>query len=138
VASDPVSRSGSRRESRETALGLLYAAEIRGCPAREELDRQPLTPDRYVQDMVRGIAEHQDDLDALIARFAKGWRIDRMPAIDRLLLRMGCWELVHRADIPTGAVLNEAVELARQFSTEDSSRFVNGVLAAVAKDARGA
>jgi N utilization substance protein B len=86
--------------------------------------------------MVLGVGEHLGELDALITRFAKGWRIERMPAVDRALLRMGCWELAHRPDVPTGAILSEAVDLAREYSTEDSSRFVNGVLAAVAKHLR--
>lgn len=133
---DPASRIGSRRENRETALGFLYAAESRGCTPAEELARQPLEQDRYVRDMVLGVGEHLGELDALITRFAKGWRIERMPAVDRALLRMGCWELAHRPDVPTGAILSEAVDLAREYSTEDSSRFVNGVLAAVAKHLR--
>lgn len=136
MADDPTARVGSRRENRETALGLLYAAETRGCSPEEELERQPVAPDPYVQDIVRGVARHRDDLDALIARYAKGWRIDRMPAVDRILLRMASWELVHRPDVPTGAVLSEAVELAGRFSTEDSGRYLNGVLAAVAREVR--
>jgi N utilization substance protein B len=136
VAGDPASRIGSRRENRETALGLLYAADMRGCTPETELDRQPVPPDRYVRDMVAGVGEHLGELDALIARYAKGWRIERMPSIDRTLLRMGAWELAHRPDVPTGAILSEAVDLAREYSTEDSSRFVNGVLAALAKHLR--
>jgi N utilization substance protein B len=109
---------------------------MRGCSPADEVARQPLEPDRYVREMVLGVGDHLGELDALITRFAKGWRIERMPAIDRTLLRMGCWELSHRADVPTGAILSEAVDLAREYSTDDSSRFVNGVLAAVARHLR--
>ena len=67
---------------------------------------------------------------------AHNWDLDRMPALDRALLRLGAFELVHRPDVPTGAVINEAVELASQYSTDDSGRFVNGVLAAIAREVR--
>jgi N utilization substance protein B len=127
---------GSRREARERALALLYEAEAKGASGADVLDAQPIEVEEYAADLVAGVADHQPELDALISRFAKGWVIGRMPAVDRNLLRMACYELVHRADVPPNVVINEAVELAKRYSTDDSGRFVNGVLAAVAAEVR--
>jgi N utilization substance protein B len=77
-----------------------------------------------------------DSLNEAISRHAKGWTIERMPVLDRAILRMGIFELTSRAEVPTAVVIDEAVELAKRFSTDDSGRFVNGVLAAVAREAR--
>jgi transcription antitermination protein NusB len=126
----------NRREARERALGLLYEAEVRGLPAADVVDAQPLAPDSFAVELVTGVADHVADLDALIGRYARGWSVERMPTIDRLLLRMGAYELVHRPDVPPAVSISEAVGLAKRFSTEDSGRFVNGVLAAVAAQAR--
>ncbi|HEX7133653.1 MAG TPA: transcription antitermination factor NusB [Iamia sp.] len=127
---------GSRREARERALALLYEAEAKGATGAEVLDDQPIEVEEYAADLVAGVAEHQAELDALIGKLAKGWVIGRMPAVDRNLLRMACYELVHRLDVPPNVVINEAVELAKRYSTDDSGRFVNGVLAAVASEVR--
>ena len=79
-----------------------------------------------------GVGENQDDLDAVIASHARNWDVDRMPALDRAILRLATYELMHRPDVPTAVVISEAVELAKSYSTDDSSRYVNGVLSAVA------
>ena len=79
-----------------------------------------------------------DELDALITRFARDWRLERMPLIDLTVLRMAAFELVHRPDVPTAAAIAEAVALAKRFSTDNSGRFVNGVLASIAEVARPA
>lgn len=127
----------TRRESRERALGLLYAAEAQSVTPAEVLAAQVVTPDPYAGALVAGVGDHLADLDATIsANLAGGWELSRLPAIDRAVLRLGVYELAHRSDIPTAVVLNEAVELAKGFSTEDSGRFVNGVLAAVARQER--
>jgi transcription antitermination protein NusB len=118
-------------------LSLLYEADAKGCSPTAVLDEQVLPPDPFVADVVSGVAEHQAEADDLIRRFAKGWTIERMPVIDRTLLRMGCYELAHRPDVPTGAVISEAVELAKRYSTDDSGKFVNGLLARIAKELRG-
>ena len=128
---------GTRREARERALSLLYEADAKGCSPAAVLDEQVLPPDPFVVDLVAGVGEHQGEADALISAFAKGWSIERMPVIDRTLLRMGCYELAHRPDVPTGAVISEAVELAKRYSTDDSGKFVNGLLARIAKELRG-
>jgi N utilization substance protein B len=127
---------GSRREARERALALLYEAEAKGEPGSDVLDAQPIQVEEYAADVVAGVADHQADLDALIGRFAKGWVVARMPAVDRTILRMACYELAHRPDVPPNVVINEAVELAKRYSTDDSGRFVNGVLAAVSAELR--
>jgi len=128
---------GTRREARERALSLLYEADAKGCTPAAVLDEQVLAPDPFVVDLVAGVGEHQAEADTLISAYAKGWTIERMPVIDRTLLRMGCYELAHRPDVPTGAVISEAVELAKRYSTDDSGKFVNGLLARIAKEVRG-
>jgi N utilization substance protein B len=128
---------GSRHEARERALSLLYEADAKGCAPSEVLAEQVIAPDPFVTDVVTGVDEHQAETDALIRRFAKGWTLERMPVIDRTLLRMGIYELAHRPDVPTGAVISEAVELAKRYSTDDSGKFVNGMLARIAKELRG-
>ncbi len=127
---------GSRREARERALALLYEAEAKDESGASVLDAQPIEVDEYAADLVAGVSDHRSELDALISRFAKGWVIERMPAIDRTVLRMACYELAHRPDVPPNVAINEAVELAKRYSTDDSGRFVNGVLAAVSAEVR--
>ncbi|HWG74754.1 MAG TPA: transcription antitermination factor NusB [Acidimicrobiales bacterium] len=124
--------AGSRREARERALGLLYEAEVKGQAPRALLDGLPVTPDAFVVDVVRGVSSNAAEIDLLIAGHSIDWAVERMPAVDRALLRMATFELMDRPDVPTGAVISEAVELAKQYSTEESGRFVNGVLAAIA------
>lgn len=128
---------GSRREARERALALLYEAEAKDAAGTDVLDAQPIEVDAYAADVVTGVADHRDALDAIIGRHARGWTIERMPALDRTILRMASYELCHRPDVPPNVVINEAVELAKRYSTDDSGRFVNGVLAAVASEQRG-
>jgi N utilization substance protein B len=126
----------TRRQARERALGLLYEADAKQRPAGAVVDDQPAPPDPFAVDVAVGVETHREQIDGLIRRFARGWSLERMPTVDRLLLQMGSYELLHRADVPTGAVISEAVELAKRFSTEDSSRFVNGVLARIAEEVR--
>ena len=127
---------GSRRGARERALGLLYESESKDRSPAEVLDELPIEPDPYTADVVTGVGEHLAEVDELIGRHARDWTVDRMPVVDRTLLRIAVFELLHRPDVPTGAVISEAVELAKRFSTEESGRFVNGVLSAVATDVR--
>jgi len=133
---DPIDAIGSRREARETALGILYAAEAQGRDLLEVLADRPVAPSSYVVEVVEGVAATLDQLDEMIGRYAEGWRTDRMPAVDRALLRMAVYELCHRLDVPTAAVLSEVVDLAGDYSTERSSRFVNGIASAVAAEVR--
>jgi transcription antitermination protein NusB len=129
---------GTRREARERALGLLYEADAKGQTLSEVLGDLPVVPERFVLDVVQGVEDRLVEIDRLIAGHSIDWTIDRMPVVDRTLLRMATFELLDRSDVPTGVVISEAVELAKQYSTEESGRFVNGVLAAVALAVRSA
>lgn len=126
----------TRRQARERALSLLYEAELKDLPPRQLLATLPVEPLRFAADLLEGVDDHAAEIDGYISRFARGWALGRMPALDRALLRIAVFELLHRPDVPTGAVLAEAVELAGRYSTEDSSRFVNGVLAEIAREVR--
>ncbi len=129
--------SDDRRAARERALGLLYEAEAKGMTPLEVLAAQVIEPEPIALQIVAGIGEHQIAIDALIeSRLTSGWKFERLASIDRAVLRIGVYELQQRPDVPTKVVLNEAIELAKIFSTEDSGKFVNGVLAAVAKSVR--
>jgi N utilization substance protein B len=127
---------GARRRARERALSLLYEAESKDVGPETVLGDLPVAPDRYAIEVVQGVAAHGEEIDGWLRRYAREWALERMPAIDRALLRMAVFELLHRPDVPTAVVLSEAVELASRYSTDDSGRFVNGVLAAVAAEAR--
>jgi N utilization substance protein B len=137
VAAD-AGAGGSRRQARERALSLLYEAESKDVPAAAVLAALPVEPAPFAAQLVAGVGEHVDEIDKWITNYARDWTIDRMPALDRALLRMGIFELLHRPDVPTGAVISEAVELAQRFSTDESSRFVNGMLARIAETVRPA
>ena len=128
--------AGSRREARERAMSLLYEAETKGVAPADLLGELPARPEPFVAELVRGVGEHADRVDALIGKFARDWAIDRMPAVDRNVLRLAVYELLERPDVPTAAVISEAVELAKRYSTDESGRFVNGVLASVAAEVR--
>jgi N utilization substance protein B len=127
---------GSRREARERALSLLYEAQAKNLTPVQLLAELPVEPDPFAAGLAVGVGDHRDRLDELIARFAVGWALDRMPVIDLTLLRMAVYELLERPDVPTGAVISEAVELAKAYSTDESGRFVNGVLGAIALEVR--
>lgn len=123
---------GSRREARERALGLLYEAETKDVDGGAVLRAQPVEVEPYAADLVEGVSSHRAALDEVIGLHARGWTVARMPAIDRTILRMATYELLHRSDVPPNVSINEAVDLAKRYSTDDSGRYVNGVLAAVA------
>ena len=127
---------GSRREARERALELLYEAEAKGQAPAAVLQDLPLTPDPFAVALVTGVGERLEELDGHIERLAKDWTVERMPWVDRSILRLGAFELLARPDVPTGAVLSEAVELAKRFSTDEAGRFVNGVLSNLARQVR--
>ena len=128
--------SSERRQARERALSLLYEAETKGQSPAEIVAEQVLDPDPFTTDVVTGVETSGAEIDALITRFSRNWPLERMPALDRTLLRMGVYELAHRPDVPTGVVLSEIVDLASEYSTDDSGPFVNGVLAAIAAEVR--
>jgi N utilization substance protein B len=126
--------AGGRHEARERALALLYEAEQKAMTPSALLAELPVAPDPFAEDLVRGVEATQDELDDLIAVAATNWRLDRMAVLDRAILRLGAYELAHRPDVPIAVALDEAVELAKVYSTDDSPKFVNGVLARVASE----
>jgi N utilization substance protein B len=127
---------GTRREERERALSLLYEAEAKDVRAGALLAQLPVSPEPFVVDLVTGVDAHRDRIDELISRHAIDWTLDRMPAVDRNILRLSIYELLERPDVPLGAVISEAVELAKRYSTDESGRFVNGMLASIASETR--
>jgi N utilization substance protein B len=125
----------ARSRARKRALDLLYAAEMRGVDVVRFLDQAieagegPSNP--YVQVLVRGVAEHRSRIDELLTEYSEGWALNRMPAVDRSVLRMGVFELLWAEDVPDAVAVDEAVTLVRDLSTDDSPGFVNGVLGAM-------
>lgn len=114
-------------------MQALYGAEIGKKEAALMIDEtvgaaSPPETRTFVRDLVLGTLDHADESDRIIAPLLEGWTLDRLPTIDRIVLRMGVFELTHRTETPPPVVINEAVELAKKFSTEDSGRFINGVL----------
>jgi N utilization substance protein B len=128
--------SGPRRQAREAALQILYFWEVGRAQPQSAIEayfaeHQPDAgePMRdFASRLVHGTVADVVELDALIEQHSRHWRIERLAVIDRLILRMAVWELRNESDTPPAAVLNEALELARRFSTEDAVRFINGVL----------
>ena len=128
----------ARSKARKRALDLLYAAELRGDDAVATLDAAvaegegPTNP--YTATLVRGVSEHLARIDELLAQYAQGWTLDRMPAVDRTALRLGVFELLYADDVPAAVAVSEAVALVRDLSTDDSPAYVNGVLGAMVRD----
>jgi transcription antitermination protein NusB len=129
---------GSRHEARERALALLYEAEAKSLAPHQVLAELALPAEPYAAHLVDGVDRHGAELDDVIGRYAQGWTLERMPSIDRNVLRIGLFELLHCPDVPTGAAIDEAVALTKEFSTDEGGRYVNGILAAVARDRRDA
>ena len=131
----------ARTKARKRALDLLYGADVReesiNTALAVEQARADADPKRgsswpYAREIVVGITEHGDEIDELIETYAQGWKIERMPAVDRALVRMGIWEILYNDEVPDTVAISEAVELASEFSTEESGKFVNGLLARIA------
>ncbi len=129
---DPLVAGSQRRQVRERALGLLYEAEAKGIDMAELLADQELPLDPYAHTLVSGAAEHQNKIDARLEEFSERWPVARMPALDRAILRLASFELAHSTDISVAVIINEAVELAHEYSTPASAGFINGLLSQVA------
>ncbi|MGI9577044.1 MAG: transcription antitermination factor NusB [Microthrixaceae bacterium] len=128
---------GGRTAARERAVHLLYEASMTERSGSEVLAEQVVAADRYAEDLVAGVEQSSAELDALIGDLAPaGWTLARMASLDLCVLRVACWELLHSPDVPTGVILAEAVALAESYGTDDSPRFVNGLLAAAAARVR--
>ena len=126
----------TRREARERALELCYESEARDVDVAVLVDELAVAPDPYAETLVTGVAEHRDEIDALLGKLSQRWTVDRMPAVDRALLRIGAYELGWEPALPTAVVIDEAVELAGRYSTRDSGRFVNALLSRMAAELR--
>jgi len=131
---------GARSKARKRALDVLYESELRGLPSLDVLAERlaqadPPVPE-YAVELVEGVVANRERIDALLTSYAVDWPLDRMPAVDRNLLRLGTYELLW-TDVPEGVAISEAVELATSLSTDESPKFVNGVLARVAAEERG-
>jgi N utilization substance protein B len=127
----------ARSKARKRALDILFEAEQRGSPVLDLLAERitlgsPPVPG-YAADLVRGVATRAGRIDELISQYAQGWTLDRMPAVDRNVLRIGVYELLWADDVPDAVAINEAVLLAQDLSTDASPAFVNGLLARIAE-----
>lgn len=123
----------ARSKARKRAVDVLYAAEARSAdPLQVMADRvagpEPYVLDEYGESLIRGVVEHQRRIDDLLVQHAEGWTLERMPAVDRTILRIAVYELLHQPDVPAAVVIDEAVEAAKTLSTDNSPKFVNGVL----------
>ena len=128
----------ARSKARKRALDLLYASEVRRENPVDALDRAVADGDGptndYTATLVRGVVEHQAAIDELLRGASEGWSLERMPAVDRNVLRLGVWELLYATDVPDQVALSEATALVRELSTDDSPAFVNGILGAIQRD----
>jgi N utilization substance protein B len=118
----------SRRLERARALELLYESQIKGISIDEMLRELPVQPEPFVGEVLLGVEQHAEQLDEQIASRLINWDLDRIALIDKLILRIAVWELTNRPQTPVAVVISEAVELAKEFSTDESGKFVNGVL----------
>jgi N utilization substance protein B len=133
---------GARSKARKRAVDILFESDLRGLDPvtllAERVGAPGLPPvSDYTVSLVQGVAAHRDDIDRMLAEHARGWAVERMPAVDRAVLRLGVFELLFSDEVDDAVAIDEAIELARSLSTDDSPRFVNGVLGAIATLARG-
>ena len=127
-----------RSDARERALNVLFEADVRGNTPSEVVARIQVPLDDLTMMIVDGVAEQRAKIDSIITTHSHSWTLDRMATTDRNVLRIGTYELLSRDDVPTAVVLSEAVGLAKRYGTDDSGRFVNGVLSAISRTVRGA
>ncbi len=130
---------GLRREGRENAVQALYAIELSPSPPREaialfwETERFKSAARAFAGELLTGILEHRDEIDAQISAKSPNWSLTRMAKIDLAIIRLAAYELIFRGDIPKNVTINEAIEIAKKFGTEDSPAFVNGILDEIAR-----
>jgi N utilization substance protein B len=126
----------SRRAARRQAIDVLYQADVTGRDPRAvlvEWGAAERTLDPFARELVEGVAANRAEIDELLASRAEHWSLDRMATLDRTILRVACFEILHLPEVPPGVAVNEAVQIAKELSTEDSGRFVNGVLGTIAR-----
>lgn len=130
----------ARSKARKRAVDLLYEADLRGADALVTLQDRVALAEPPINDftvgLVEGVHRHRERIDEILSAYAEGWTVARMPGVDRAVLRLGVFELLWHDDVPDAVVIDEAVELAKLLSTDESPRFVNGVLARVQRDRR--
>ncbi len=128
----------ARTKARKRALDILFECEVRAAPIGETLDERIVAGDppvnEYTVTLIRAMVEHQARIDELISTYAQGWTLERMPAVDRNVLRLGVLEVLYLDETPDSVAVSEAMGLVRDLSTDDSPAFVNGVLGAIVKD----
>lgn len=132
----------ARRKARKRAVDLLYQADLRGQEysdvIADEAQRAVAEPSReaswlYAREIVDGVSDHSAEIDEKLQMFAHAWSLERMPTVDRAILRMGVWEILFNPEVDAAVAINEAIEIAKLYSTEESARFVNGVLGRIAE-----
>ncbi|WP_068775295.1 transcription antitermination factor NusB [Paenibacillus sp. FJAT-26967] len=139
-----------RRVAREIALQSLYQIDMNGVSAHEAVEvavheaendneaqvdgKEKIMPE-YIRELVTGTLNNRDRIDQLLSGYLKGWQIDRLSRVDREVLRLAAFEMLFQEDVPPKVVVNEAIDLAKHFGTDDSGKFVNGVLGKMIKDA---
>lgn len=130
----------ARTKARKRAVDAVFAADLRKISPIELLNETAsLAADRqnqdeifsYAREIVDGVIEHHDQIDELLETYAQGWAIDRMPHLDRAILRVASWEILYNDDVPDPVAINEAVELAKELSTDESGGFINGLLSRI-------
>lgn len=132
----------ARTKARKRALDILFSSDVRGdevaVTLAAEAKRAANEPAReaswlYAREIVDGVIDHREDIDEQLTTHSRDWKLERMPAVDRALLRIASWEILYNDEVPTAVAIDEAVELAKEFSTDDSGAFVHGVLARLAR-----
>ncbi|THJ67055.1 transcription antitermination factor NusB [Arthrobacter echini] len=122
----------ARSKARRRALDILFESTQRGAPVFEVIRARREKTDMiiadYTVDVVEGVLERQEEIDEFLSTYSQGWTLDRMPVVDLMILRIGSWELLYNDDVPDGVAVSEAVELAKLLSTDESPKFVNGLL----------
>jgi len=133
-----------RSLAREIGMKMLYAASLGGGETMDEVLEQSEQADTlsgadktFLENLVAGVNDHQQELDEIIGRYAQGWALNRLAKVDLTILRMAVYEIMHMPEIPVGATINEAVELSKRFCEDKSSGFINGILGSVARELRG-
>jgi len=133
-------RSHPHAEARRCALDILFQADVRGetiTDAMADWMSDEREVPEFARELVLGVATHLSELDELLGEYAQEWTVARMAVVDRNILRLAVYELLHRSDVPPSAAISEAVVAAKELSTEDSGRFVNGILGRLARDRAG-
>lgn len=130
---------GKRRSGRELAFQLLFQADVGGLPLDDVIRFHKMTSEaqpqvwKFAEELAHGAWNHREDSDTIISRYSQGWSVERMPNADRNILRIALFEIFYLEDIPVNVSVNEAVELAKEYSTVDSARFINGILGNVVR-----